>query len=245
MCIYLSVDIFQIFLILLPFLGTIFGSSLIYFVKNKKTKIFMFFQALSVGVMIGVSVFSLLIPSLNLIENRRIYYLIFALLILSVAAIINFLDILLKKIKISIKYRSSLLLLFAIAMHNIPEGFIVGVFALNPVYSAIYLSFAIAVQNIPEASVVATSFYKENKNKNKAFLFALSSGIVEPISAMIALFVGKINDTISLYLHIITFGAMLFVSYECFKDMENKKDLNLINYIGLFIGIIIMYLLEN
>ena len=78
------------------------------------------------------------------------------------------------------------MLYFAVVLHNIPEGMVVGVaFGGSSIMAAISLTIAIALQNFPEGAAITFPLNKAGLSKNKSFLFGVLSGIVEPIAAII------------------------------------------------------------
>jgi len=83
-------------------------------------------------------------------------------------------------------FRVGLLVALGIAIHNFPEGFAVFAGNLSSLKVGIVIAIAIAIHNIPEGFAVSMPIYYATKNKRKAFLFSLMSGIVEPIGAVIA-----------------------------------------------------------
>ena len=77
------------------------------------------------------------------------------------------------------------LIILAICLHNFPEGLAVGVgFGSGEDASGVALALAISIQNMPEGLVVAFGLLSEGASKNRAFLMALLSGLVEPVAAL-------------------------------------------------------------
>lgn len=73
----------------------------------------------------------------------------------------------------------------AIAIHNFPEGMATFIGALNDPQTGTGIAFAIAIHNIPEGIAVAIPIYFATKSKGKALLYALLSGLTEPVGAFI------------------------------------------------------------
>ena len=140
--------------------------------------------------------------------------------------------------------RSSLIVL-AICLHNIPEGLSVGVgFGAGDLANAISLGIGIAIQNMPEGLVVALCLISIGVRKNKAFLIALLTGLVEPL---IAIF-GFITTVFSKHILPISMGfaggAMLFVvCQEMFPDLF-RKGYTANSTRGLLIGMTLMLLID-
>ena len=144
--------------ILLPLWGTIIGSGLVFFIKNKINKRFHFFiLALSSGIMFSSAIWSLLIPSIEQTNNILIPVMGFVLGIVFLLIINN-------NVNDKPVYKNKVMVL-SIILHNIPEGMAVGVaFAsvLNGymTYSlALILSLGIAIQNIPEGAIISLPLY--------------------------------------------------------------------------------------
>lgn len=73
----------------------------------------------------------------------------------------------------------------AIAIYNFPEGMATFIGALNDPQTGTGIAFAIAIHNIPEGIAVAIPIYFATKSKGKALLYALLSGLTEPVGAFI------------------------------------------------------------
>lgn len=153
--------------IMLPFIGTTLGAGLVLFFKNsindKVNKIFLGFAG---GVMIAASVWSLIIPSVEMSEKAGIISWIPATIGIILGTM--FVPICDK----FIKYKENNLLALAIIIHNIPEGMAVGVGFASALYGnfeslimpAFILSIGIAVQNIPEGAAISLPYRSERKN---------------------------------------------------------------------------------
>lgn len=100
------------------------------------------------------------------------------------------------------------MLVLAVTLHNIPEGMAVGVtfagvMTENSVISlagALALSIGIAIQNFPEGAIISMPLQSHGLSKGKAFLYGAMSGIVEPIAAVITIFLTGIAVPLLPYL---------------------------------------------
>lgn len=241
--------------ILIPFLGTMIGSSMVFLMKEKiNNKIEKLLLGFASGVMIAASIWSLIMPSIELAENQNI--------IKWVPATIGFLFgiiflIMIDKIvdklngEISEK-KDKKMMIFAVTLHNIPEGMAVGVaFAgayfgnsLITVAGALALSIGIAIQNFPEGAIISMPLRSGGMKKIRAFTYGTLSGIVEPISAFITILLTNFIVQILPYLLSFAAGAMMYVVLEelvpeCKKDKKSK-----IGTIGSAIGFLIMMILD-
>ena len=167
----------NILIIILPLLGTLLGTLSVFFIKQNNEKIKQMTVGFSSGVMLVVTFLSLIMPALDLVKNNNNSWfpIIFGIL-LGVFVILT-LDLLINKKQTN----SSLIIIVAIILHNIPEGFATGVSLAGSITNnisindAFLLSLAITLHNIPEGIVVAMN----SKNKSKAIKHGILSGFVE------------------------------------------------------------------
>ena len=144
------------------------------------------------------------------------------------------------------------MLLFSVTLHNIPEGMAVGVcfagfLAGNAgitLMEAFVLALGIAIQNIPEGAIISMPLKMNGKNKKEAFLCGVLSGVVEPIAALMTVFLINIVVPILPYLLAFAAGAMIFVVIDELVPEMNEGDKSQIGVIGLTIGFLIMMILD-
>lgn len=144
------------------------------------------------------------------------------------------------------------MLFTSITLHNIPEGLVVGVafgaiaYGIDnaTVFAAISLTIGIAIQNFPEGSAISLPLRREGLSRFKSFMFAMLSGIVEPIAAVIgALLVMKIQIILPFILSFAA-GAMIFViSMELIPESQSNNKKDLMAFLTL-LGFSIMMVLE-
>lgn len=149
--------------ILIPFLGTSLGSSMVFFMKKDMSsnlkKLIVGFAA---GVMMAASVWSLILPSVEMAENQGVISWIpaavgFALGVIFLLGI----NRIARRLEESENGKKLNMLTFSVTLHNIPEGMAVGVCFAGflsgnagiALLEAIVLSIGIAIQNIPEGGV--------------------------------------------------------------------------------------------
>lgn len=246
--------------VFLPFLGTSIGAFLVFFLKDKISwKINKIMLGFAAGVMIASSVWSLIIPSISYSENMG-YFSFFpafcgiCLGVIFMVLLGNFCLKITSKTKengdsLSVKTK---LLFLAVTIHNIPEGMAVGV-ALAGIFwgyvdialaSALVFSFGIAVQNIPEGAIVSLPFKIENFSKKKAFCFGVLSGLVEPMFALMAIFLVKFIAPILPYLLSFAAGSMIYVSVHELIPESHEGEHSKISTIFFVIGFLIMMILD-
>ncbi|EQC43949.1 ZIP family metal transporter [Bacteriovorax sp. Seq25_V] len=137
------------------------------------------------------------------------------------------------------------LIMLAICLHNIPEGLTVGVgLASDDKSQGLALSFGIALQNMPEGLVVAIGLISEGSSKSRAFQFALLSGLVEPIAAILGYYSLQFSNMLLPFSLGFAGGAMLFViCQEIFPELFRKGHEKKASC-GVVSGIITMFALS-
>jgi len=171
-------------------------------------------NALAAGIMLASSIFSLLIPGIEIGGTPTV----------SLGFIIGVAFVLLLKDRVHVFYykltgekaspslTKALVIFSALTLHNMPEGMSVGVaFASGSLVLGIEVTIAIGIQNIPEGFAVATPLYSSGFSKRKAFGFAVFSGVVEPLNAILAYFIVSIVHGLLPYFFGFCAGAMMFV----------------------------------
>lgn len=220
---------------------TSLGAAVVFLFKkvNKNTMDAML--GLSAGVMLAATFWSLLSPALEMAENLKlISWLIVSLGVLSGGLLLfcgdKIFDRITKKKTNSHSIKRSLMLIFSITLHNIPEGMAIGV-AFGSVFynlegatlaAAVMLAIGIGIQNFPEGSAVSLPLRREGMSPKKAFFFGMLSGIVEPISAVVgAVLVIKVQVLLPILLSFAG-GAMIYVVVQELipeSQRNKKKDL--------------------
>lgn len=220
---------------------TSLGAAVVFLFKkvNKNTMDAML--GLSAGVMLAATFWSLLSPALEMAENLKlISWLIVSLGVLYGGLLLfcgdKIFDRITKKKTNSHSIKRSLMLIFSITLHNIPEGMAIGV-AFGSVFynlegatlaAAVMLAIGIGIQNFPEGSAVSLPLRREGMSPQKAFFFGMLSGIVEPISAVVgAILVIKVQVLLPILLSFAG-GAMIYVVVQELipeSQTNKKKDL--------------------
>ena len=249
--------------ILIPLVGTSLGASCVYAMKKEinKTvnKVLLGFAS---GVMIAASVWSLIIPSIDMSQNMgklsfipaAIGVMLGVLFLFSLDKVIPHMHVDSNKPEGINKYnlKKSTKLIFSVVLHNIPEGMAVGIaFAAvmnegNVVTfaSALALSIGIAIQNFPEGAIISKPIKSEGLGKNKDFIYGVLSGIVEPIGAAITIMFSSVITPLMPYLLSFAAGAMIFVVVEELIPEAAGDNSSDISAIAFAIGFIIMMILD-
>ena len=248
--------------IMIPFLGTVLGTSCVYLLKDKlNNRLEKFLLGFASGVMIAASIWSLLIPAIDLAkESMQISWLPASIGFLLGVAFLLILDYLIphlhKDSEIQEGPKSNLkkttMLILAVTLHNIPEGLAVGVvfaglLAGNNIITlsgALALSIGIALQNFPEGAIISMPLKTEGLSKNKSFLYGVLSGIVEPIAAFLAILLTSLVTPILPYFLSFAAGTMIYVVVEeLIPDSHTGTHSNL-SIVGVALGFVLMMILD-
>ena len=240
--------------ILIPFMGTSFGGSFVFFMKkNMSEKFQKMLVGFACGVMIAASVWSLLLPAIEMAENQGMVSWLpaavgFGLGVMFLILIGKWAE----RLEKQENGKKLNMLLFSVTLHNIPEGMAVGVcfagfLAGNAGISlleAMILALGIAIQNIPEGAIISLPLKMEGVSRKKAFVYGVLSGIVEPIAAFITILMLPIVVPILPYLLAFAAGAMIFVVVEELVPEMHEGQKSMLGVIGVTLGFIVMMVLD-
>ena len=235
---------------------------MVFFMKNQiNPKLEKTLLGFASGVMIAASIWSLIIPAINMSEHLGrlswipasigfilgIFFLIILDFIISRLHIINN-----RKYKINYKYKKTLMMVLVVTLHNIPEGMAVGVVFASAITAgsgitmaaAFALAIGIAVQNFPEGAIISMPLKSNGLSKKKAFLYGGLSGIVEPIAAFLTILLTNYIVTILPYLLSFAAGAMIYVVVEELIPESQVGHHSNLGTIGVSIGFVMMMVLD-
>ena len=248
--------------LMIPFLGTTLGSAMVFLMKNKlNKKVEKILLGFASGVMIAASVWSLLIPSIDMATKQKITpwvpaavgFLLGIVFLLVLDSVIPHLHLESTKPEgIKTKLKKTTMMVFAVTLHNIPEGMAVGVSFAGALIGntgitmagAFALAIGIAIQNFPEGAIISMPLKAEGMSKGKAFLYGTLSGIVEPIGAVITILLTNSVVPILPYLLAFAAGAMIYVVVEELIPESQSGEHSNIGTIGVAIGFVIMMILD-
>ena len=249
--------------ILIPFAGTTLGSAMVFFMKKEMNlRLQKFLLGFAAGVMMAASVWSLLIPSIDMASERGAAAWIpaasgfllgmgFLLLLDTLTPHLHFTEE--KPEGMPAHLKKTTMLVLAVTLHNIPEGMAVGVtFAgvlsentMMTLAGAFALSIGIAVQNFPEGLVVSMPLYKEGKSRGRAFLEGTISGAVEPIGGILAFIFVSFFSSMLPFLLSLAAGAMFYVVVEELIPEASEGEHSNIGTIGAALGFAAMMVLDG
>lgn len=248
--------------LVLPFLGTSLGAAMIFLLKKElKPKLNKVLLGFASGVMLAASVWSLLIPSINMAESSGVLPWFPAVVgfLLGIGFLLT-LDTIIPHLHLSSdtpegkssKLKRSTMLVLAVTLHNIPEGMAVGVVFASVLTSAseisamaaIALAIGIAIQNFPEGAIISFPLITNGFTKRKAFAYGVLSGIVEPISAVITILMASIITPFLPYILAFAAGAMIYVVVEELIPECQSGDHSNIGTVATAIGFALMLFLD-
>jgi ZIP family zinc transporter len=148
--------------------------------------------------------------------------------------------------------KKSTMLVFAVALHNIPEGMAVGVVLAGAIYGdtvltlagALSLAIGIAIQNLPEGAIISMPLKEEGESKKKSFLLGVLSGILEPIAAIVTILLVQFITPILPYILSFAAGAMIYVVVEELIPEAQSGEHSNIATISLALGFVLMMILD-
>ena len=248
--------------IMIPFVGTAAGAGCVFFMKNQiRPRVQKMLLGFASGVMVAASVWSLLIPAMDMSEGLgKLAFLPAAVGFLLGILFLLLMDRLVPHLHMDhdepeglrSDWKKTTMLVLAVTLHNIPEGMAVGVvFAgmlqgqeLITLTGAFALSLGIAIQNFPEGAIISLPLRTEGFSKQKAFLSGAASGIVEPMGAALTVVLSAYITPALPYLLAFAAGAMIYVVVEELIPESAEGEHSNIGTIGFAVGFVIMMILD-
>ena len=247
---------------MIPFLGTTLGAACVFFLKNDLNPLVQ--KALlgfASGVMVAASVWSLLIPAIDMSDSMgklaflpaAVGFSIGMLFLLAMDRLVPHLHLNEDKPEgLPSSLKKTTMLVLAVTLHNIPEGMAVGVVFAGllsgnekiTLAGAVALSVGIAIQNFPEGAIISLPLKGEGCSSRKAFVYGMASGVVEPIAAFITILLTAIVTPLLPYLLAFAAGAMLYVVVEELLPEASSGSHSNIGTIGFAVGFLIMMILD-
>ena len=245
-------------------LMTTAGSAVVFFVRGDNPSTHRIFLGFAAGVMIAASVWSLLNPAIEQVEELgQVGWVPAAGGFLLGVAFLLALDTLLPHLHpggdepegIKTDWKRTTLLVSAVTLHNIPEGMSVGLLfamaAQNPgpageafLGMAMALAVGMGLQNFPEGAAVSLPLAREGMGRGKAFLLGSLSGIVEPIFGIgVVLASGWIGPFMPWMLAFAA-GAMVYVVVEELIPEAHLGEHSNVGTLGVIAGFVLMMVLD-
>ena len=234
---------------LLCFLFSLIGASFVFFPFLKKSHgLQNFLMSFSAGIMVAVTCWSLILPSLNYFVELYKNVLYTSISIVIGVLIFLLIDFLIQKKESTFNEH---FIFLSLTFHNIPEGMSVAILIANiqilqpmNIFLACSLALGVAIQNIPESSTISFYYNQKGKNKFVSFLFSAISGIVEPIFGVLgAILVVSMQSLLPFFLSFAA-GAMIYVIVSELIPESQTNEKKELMAIFTIIGFAIMMILD-
>lgn len=247
--------------LLLPFLGTTLGAGCVFFMKREMhLTLQRILTGFAAGVMVAASVWSLIIPALDLASDMGKWSFMPAvggfwlgiLLLLVLDRVIPHMHMNQQCEGPNCSLSKSTMLVFAVTLHNLPEGMAVGVVfagwlsgnAEMSFAGALILALGIAIQNFPEGAIISMPLHAQGISKPKAFVYGVLSGIVEPIGALITILAAEFFTSLLPYCLSFAAGAMFYVVVEELIPEMSEGEHSNIGTLAFSVGFTLMMILD-
>ena len=133
----------------------------------------------------------------------------------------------------------------AVTLHNLPEGFSVGVvFGSGNLKAAWALTSGIAIQDFPEGASVSIPFLKLGKSRNRAVLLGFLSGVVEPLGALLSALLVQVFQWLLPFFLAFGAGAMIYVIGSEMIPEAHSSGFGKDTMLFMVIGFITMMVLD-
>lgn len=248
--------------LLIPFAGTAAGAACVFFMKKDfRLSVQRGLTGFAAGVMVAASVWSLLIPAMEQSEDMGrwaflpafIGFWLGILFLLLLDSVIPHLHLYAEKAEgPKSRLQRTTMMVLAVTLHNIPEGMAVGVVYAGfrsgdtgiTAGGALALALGIAIQNFPEGAIISMPLCAEGSSKQKAFLYGVLSGAVEPVGALLTILATGLLVPAMPYLLSFAAGAMMYVVVEeLIPEMSSGEHSN-IGVVFFAVGFTLMMALD-
>lgn len=241
-------------------LATVLGAATVFFFRRDLSatiqRIFLGFAA---GVMIAASVWSLLIPAMEIAEEQG------GNVLLPVGGgfflgglFLLVLDGLMPHLHpgsdqpegLPAKLRRTTMVVLAVTLHNIPEGMAVGLsFAIaaqegGALAGAIALALGMALQNFPEGAAVSLPLRSQGASRGRSFLCGAASGVVEPVFGLLTVLAAGSITPVMPWILSFAAGAMIYVVVEELIPEAHLGEHSHTGTISVMTGFLVMMLLD-
>ena len=248
--------------LLIPLLGTMLGSAFVFFMKDEMSeRVQKSLLGFASGVMVAASVWSLLIPAMEMEESKGAWSVVPAAVgFLAGVGFLLLIDELTPHLHVGSsqpeglrsKLSRTAMLALAVTIHNLPEGMAVGVVfagaeqgAANiSIASAVAVSLGIAIQNVPEGAIISMPMRAEGNSRWRAFMLGSLSGAVEPVGGLAVILLASLLTPILPYMMAFAAGAMIYVVVEELIPEASSGEHSNLSTIGFAIGFVLMMVLD-
>lgn len=248
--------------ILLPLCGTTLGAAMVFVIRDKmEPRLEKALLGFASGVMIAASVWSLLIPAIELSEKSpgpswapaAVGFLLGMAFLLVLDTLTPHLHLNSDKPEGKMAgLKKSTMLMLAVTLHNFPEGMAVGVVFSGMLTGetaisaagAFALAIGIAIQNFPEGAIISMPLVGTGASRKKSFVYGFLSGVVEPLGALLTIFITSFIVPVLPYILAFAAGAMIYVVVEELIPESQSGQHSNIGTIGVALGFALMMILD-
>ncbi len=248
--------------ILLPFLGTVIGAGFVFFLKGEMSRrLQRSLMGFAAGVMVAASVWSLIIPAMDQAAHMgKLAFLPAFIGVWGGFLFLLLLDHIIPHLHlnsecpegVACNLGKSAMMVFAVALHNLPEGMAVGVVVagwLNgsetiSAAAALALALGIALQNLPEGAIISMPLKSNGMKRGRAFAYGVLSGAVEPLGAVLTVLLAGFVTPILPYMLAFAAGAMLYVVVEELIPEMSEGEHSNIGTVFFAVGFSLMMVLD-
>jgi len=248
--------------LLLPLLGTVLGSAFVFFMKDEMPeRVQKTLLGFASGVMVAASVWSLLIPAMEMEEGSGAWAVVPAAVgfLLGIGFLL-LIDEVTPHLHIGTdapegprsRLSRTAMLALAVTIHNLPEGMAVGVVFAGAeqgaggisLASAVAVSLGIALQNVPEGAIISMPMRAEGNSKWCSFMIGSLSGAVEPVGGLAVVLLASLLTPVLPYMLAFAAGAMFYVVVEeLIPEASSGRHSNL-STVGFAVGFVLMMVLD-
>jgi len=233
------------------------GAAMVAFIKKESSMATALILGFASGVILMVTFAELLHPAIHRAEASAALP---AWVVVPGAFAVGFLctlllDKIISRMKTKFQYKQGVMLLGALAVHNIPEGLALGIllgavgshFHMEELLVVIPVAVAVAAHKIPEGTAISVAFQGDGMGKFKSFLIGQSSGFFGFLSGIVGFLIAVNVDALMPYAMAFAGGAMVWVAvHELIpKSRENRAKYPNLATIGVFLGVLLMLFVDT
>ncbi|MBR1713164.1 MAG: ZIP family metal transporter [Alloprevotella sp.] len=246
----------------IPLLGTMLGSAFVFFMKGDMSpRVQKSLLGFASGVMVAASVWSLLIPAMEMEEGRGAWSVLPAAIgFLLGMGFLLLIDEVTPHLHLGTdkpegprsRLSRTAMLALAVTIHNLPEGMAVGVVFAGAgdgvaglsLASAVAVSLGIAIQNVPEGAIISMPMRAAGNSRWRSFLLGSLSGAVEPVGGLAIVLLASLMTPALPYMLAFAAGAMFYVVVEELIPEASQGDHTNLGTVGFAAGFVLMMVLD-
>ena len=250
--------------LLIPLLGTMLGAAFVFLMKDEMPlRLQKTLQGFASGVMVAASVWSLLIPAiemggtsdsqLSVVLPAAVGFLLGMGFLLLIDALTPHLHLGTDKPEgLRAHLSKTAMLALAVTIHNLPEGMAVGVVFAGAesgtsnisLAGAVAVALGIAIQNVPEGAIISMPMRAAGNSRWKSFVIGSLSGAVEPVGAVAVMLLASLLLPVLPYMLAFAAGAMFYVVVEELIPEASGGQHSNLSTVGFAVGFVLMMVLD-